>query len=311
MFNMKNIQDKLSKGLDQVGKAAVNQVDKMADRSLVKMDSAAKKKEYAHNPINQLAQINRRATDATGAIMDSIAGAASAEHLQGKVNLATAKSLAKTQIKREERNRKEHAAFEYKRLTAALVPTGQGKGLFMPIRWDDRLRIMDFHHGKLLKYDTLQAIEIRQRVQDVTYTTGSSKKKHALTRGIVGDLLLGPVGALAGVATAHGRNHATTTTSQQVTYFILITRNDPIQAPSSFLVPYDERAWNKLQSILTELRSKQQSQTPSQTVTAPAARQPLQDIGIADELLKLKKLLDAGAISKDEFDEQKKKLLNQ
>jgi len=35
------------------------------------------------------------------------------------------------------------------------------------------------------------------------------------------------------------------------------------------------------------------------------------NIGVADELLKLKKLLDAGAITKDEYNAQKKKLLAQ
>ncbi|MBD2705507.1 SHOCT domain-containing protein [Spirosoma sp. BT702] len=37
---------------------------------------------------------------------------------------------------------------------------------------------------------------------------------------------------------------------------------------------------------------------------------PATTASVADELLKLKQLLDAGAITKDEYESQKKKLLN-
>jgi hypothetical protein len=43
----------------------------------------------------------------------------------------------------------------------------------------------------------------------------------------------------------------------------------------------------------------------------PCANTPKENLSVADELLKLKKLLDTGGITQKEYDTQKKKLLNQ
>ncbi|MEO6520744.1 MAG: SHOCT domain-containing protein [Mucilaginibacter sp.] len=43
----------------------------------------------------------------------------------------------------------------------------------------------------------------------------------------------------------------------------------------------------------------------------PCGNTPKESLSVADEILKLKKLLDAGAITQKEYDAQKKKLLNQ
>ena len=48
----------------------------------------------------------------------------------------------------------------------------------------------------------------------VEHTVGKSKKKHTVRRAVVGGVLLGPLGAVAGAATAGSKNNSTTT--QQV-----------------------------------------------------------------------------------------------
>ncbi|MBD2704309.1 SHOCT domain-containing protein [Spirosoma sp. BT702] len=49
---------------------------------------------------------------------------------------------------------------------------------------------------------------------------------------------------------------------------------------------------------------------PSHRTTASSAKTATGSVSVADEILKLKQLMDAGALSKEEFEAQKKKLLN-
>ena len=50
-------------------------------------------------------------------------------------------------------------------------------------------------------------------------------------------------------------------------------------------------------------------ETPA-VVQQPVMQQPVVQSSVADEILKFKNLLDMGAITQEEFDEQKNKLLN-
>ena len=56
----------------------------------------------------------------------------------------------------------------------------------------------------------------------------------------------------------------------------------------------------QLKSYIEKLKSE--PHTPSVALHTP--------VSVADELIKLKELLDAGVLSQDEFDEQKARLLN-
>ncbi|MFO0970954.1 MAG: hypothetical protein U0520_01235 [Candidatus Saccharimonadales bacterium] len=60
-------------------------------------------------------------------------------------------------------------------------------------------------------YAAFNAKRMADRQHIVETTTGKSKKKGVITRGIVGGVLLGPVGLVAGAATAGGKSNMRTT----------------------------------------------------------------------------------------------------
>jgi hypothetical protein len=82
----------------------------------------------------------------------------------------------------------------------------------------------------------------------VEETTGTSKKKHVVRRAVVGTVLLGPVGTIAGAATAGSKQNATTT-QKTVSTMQLIDSGQMILTNKRFIflgndnvisLPYDE-----------------------------------------------------------------------
>ena len=61
----------------------------------------------------------------------------------------------------------------------------------------------------------------------------------------------------------------------------------------------------KLRSILSENIAKL-----SQPLVTQQLEQPVKEISVADELIKLKELLDAGILTEEEFQLQKQKILS-
>ncbi|RGM54192.1 SHOCT domain-containing protein [Streptococcus vestibularis] len=137
-----------------------------------------------------------------------------------------------------------------------------------------------------------------------------------MTRAAVGTLLLPGAGTLAGALTAKKQSSIETeaVTSQQVTRTIVLTRDDPFKTVLN--IPYNQELEVKLRSILAENLSQaapveQIAETPN---TLPVEQlqqieQPVSNISVADELMKLKELLDAGVLTEEEFATQKQRLL--
>lgn len=117
------------------------------------------------------------------------------------------------------------------------------------------------------------------------------KSKGGLTRAAVGAVTFGGAGAIVGASTS--KKKATVKNVQSEATITLKThmgkRIEKIIATPEILAFLD--------TILDQAEADQ-----------PASAQ--QNTSVADELLKLKSLLDAGIITQDEFDQQKQKLLN-
>ncbi|MBN6047057.1 SHOCT domain-containing protein [Streptococcus thermophilus] len=212
---------------------------------------------------------------------------------------------------------------EMKLLADIMKPTGK---IFMCAKWDDNLRVISIGSmgmGTLVKYDTIKDIQIHESVQEVTSTksSGRVKRKGVMTRAAVGTLLMPGVGTLAGALTAKKQSavESEAVTSQQVTRTIVLTRDDPFK--TVLTIPYHPELEVKLRSILAENLAQteaveqiaetspiEQSQMVEQP---PQVEQIASNISVADELIKLKSLVDNGVLTEEEFQEQKTKLLSQ
>ena len=198
---------------------------------------------------------------------------------------------------------------EMKQLAEAMRPTGK---IFMCAKWDDNLRVISLGSmglGTIVKYDTIKDIQVFESVKEVTSTKskGEEKRKGVMTRAAVGTILMPGVGTLAGALTAKkqstGENE--TVTSQQVTRTIVLTRDDPFKTVLN--VPYNAELEVKLCSILAENLS--QTAPDEQIAEVPKVEETISSISVADELMKLKELLDAGILTQEEFTAQKQQLL--
>lgn len=210
---------------------------------------------------------------------------------------------------------------EMKLLADIMKPTGK---IFMCAKWDDNLRVISIGAmgmSTIVKYDTIKDIQIYESVQEVTSTksSGREKRKGVMTRAAVGTLLMPGVGTLAGALTAKKQSavESEAVTSQQVTRTIVLTRDDPFKTVLN--IPYHPELEVKLRSILAENLAQtaaveqiaetspiEQPQTVEQT---PQVEQIASNISVADELIKLKELLDAGVLTEEEFAIQKQRLL--
>lgn len=175
-------------------------------------------------------------------------------------------------------------------------------------------------------------------------TVGNSKKKHVVGRAIVGGVLLGPLGAVGGAATA-GSKQASTTTEKTVSTVKLIDSGKVIFTNQRFVflgnndsvisLPYSEivaAGFNGNQVKLkyagmlngeyyevfgegakdTELYYEGITKHKAVQVSKPNPTKILQaQSSIADELTKLANLKESGVLTQAEFDSEKAKILNQ
>ncbi|RGY87051.1 SHOCT domain-containing protein [Streptococcus anginosus] len=182
----------------------------------------------------------------------------------------------------------------------------------MCAKWDDNLRVISLGSmglGTIVKYDTIKDIQVFESVKEVTSTKskGKEKRKGVMTRAAVGTILMPGVGTLAGALTAKKQStgESEAVTSQQVTRTIVLTRDDPFKTVLN--VPYNAELEVKLRSILDENLS--QTAPVEQIPEAPQVEQTASSVSVADELMKLKELLDAGVLTQEEFTAQKQRLL--
>ncbi|WP_343092713.1 SHOCT domain-containing protein [Streptococcus salivarius] len=210
---------------------------------------------------------------------------------------------------------------EMKLLANIMKPTGK---IFMCAKWDDNLRVISIGSmgmSTIVKYDTIKDIQVYESVQEVTTTksSGREKRKGVMTRAAVGTILMPGVGTLAGALTAKKQSavESEAVTSQQVTRTIMLTRDDPFKTVLTF--PYHPELEIKLRSILAEnlaqtavveqIAETSHTEQPQTVEQTPQVEQVNSNISVADELIKLKELLDSGVLTEEEFAAQKQRLL--
>lgn len=139
-----------------------------------------------------------------------------------------------------------------------------------------------------------------------------TKKKHGITRTLVGGALLGGVGAIAGAASSGSTAHdvydwvsVTVTFDDGKDYeaVMLRTKTDARQATQALIE--EQKMVGLLDAII---RDNQVDATSQPAMDAPATPEPT--TSVANELRELKSLVDDGIITQDDFNEKKKQLLN-
>ncbi len=134
---------------------------------------------------------------------------------------------------------------------------------------------------------------------------GNSISKGGVGRALVGGALFGSVGAIVGGSTGHKQK--STCSKLQVK----ITLNN-IKKPTVYInfieteTPKDGFVYKQLYGQAQEILSLLEVVTHSNTSSTVASSN---NVSAADEILKLKHLLNIGVISQDEFDAKKKQLL--
>jgi len=150
-------------------------------------------------------------------------------------------------------------------------------------------------------YDKIIASEIVVDGQTITKQSGT------IGRSIVGGLLAGSTGAIIG-----GTTGSTTSNEKINSILVKITINEPTNPIFKIIflnVPTEKRSlqYNMAFSASEKLHGIIAGAI-KQTDT-DMAKKPIENLSIADELVKLKKLLDEGILTNEEFENQKKKLL--
>ena len=141
---------------------------------------------------------------------------------------------------------------------------------------------------------------------------GNTVIKGGLGGAVAGGLLFGGVGAVVGSAASKRKVHETCRSLR-----IKITVCD-VKHPTEYIDlltmgSIDKSSWSyrnlmqRAQEIISTLQVLQDAANKEKKRTVQYA--PVQNMSAADEIMKFKKLLDNGIITREEFEEQKRKLL--
>jgi len=129
------------------------------------------------------------------------------------------------------------------------------------------------------------------------------KSKSIVGRALVGGILLGPVGAIVGGMTGLGDKQVKLSDADNIISLSIV---DDDNLEKLFLFTCTDKNLESVFNFLERnFKEKYQKQEESDKEGAENS-----SISIADEITKLKKLLDDGILTQSEYDRQKEKLLN-
>ena len=155
---------------------------------------------------------------------------------------------------------------------------------------------------KLFDFSDIKSFDVN--VDNHVETTTTSKKKHGITRAVVGGVVAGPAGAIIGGMT--GKNKGTSTSKEVIDRIsITIWLKDGSNLGYSFNQSQQSTA-NKLINMLNTIVKENESSPADDN----SKDDNLDDLDNLDQLKKLKELLDMNAITKEEYEAKKKDLLN-
>ncbi|WP_193065338.1 DUF4428 domain-containing protein [Oceanobacillus oncorhynchi] len=167
------------------------------------------------------------------------------------------------------------------------------------IKFDDdnkKILISEYLEYHVINYSDVISFELLE--------DGDVVKSSGLGRAVAGGLLFGGAGAVVGAVTGKGKEknycnsikiRVNTKNLEQSSYYIIFLNKKVKVDSSEYTLAYLQA--NETLSILQTNCDVQEDDAESTTVSA------------SDEILKYKNLLDAGAITEDEYNQKKKQLL--
>lgn len=162
------------------------------------------------------------------------------------------------------------------------------------LTWNNMFSFGTYPYSSIMNY---------RPISDITL----ERKRHGVTRAVAGDLLFGPVGGVVGALTG-GKNYQY---SNKLAIVIGFNDGNYIEIPclrskqktDSLLYKAALKTFNEICTRLDVIiKANQQAQNEQK-------QKQENDDSDLDELLKLKRLLDAGAINQEEYDIKKKQIL--
>ena len=188
----------------------------------------------------------------------------------------------------------------------AFTPT---KAIGAAVAFDDNSSSLRITHISGFK-TTYELFNYDQIVDFELLEDGESVTKGGLGRAVVGGALFGGVGAVVGSVTGGKKTKGVCNSmkikitvrnaSAQTAYIDFI--NTPTKTDSKTY----KKARDNAQEALSALQLAIEKADPCEATVTPAASATT---SAADEIMKYKQLLDAGAITQEEFDAKKKQLL--
>jgi len=175
--------------------------------------------------------------------------------------------------------------FIWKKISGLVVVTAFDKVRMKLIIIDNQERLFVLNKGEILKCEL--------RTNSKTISIGQTTKKGAISRALVGGVIAGGAGAIVGGMSSKEQHK--TTTRKVSSYFVDFYTSNP-DLPFVTLKGWegDLRKWYGYILPFIDI-DKKESQ--------------IEISSIADELIKLKRLLDSKVITQTEFDNEKNRLL--
>ena len=133
----------------------------------------------------------------------------------------------------------------------------------------------------------------------------AKKSKSVVGRALLGGVLLGPVGAVVGGMTGIGDKEINASNVDNIISFLYSEKDNDILILFSC-------SNKQIKKVLEFLKKNfgDKYKSPAEVKFSDNNKSDNGSISISDELRNLKELMDEGILTNEEFDEQKKKLLN-
>ena len=208
--------------------------------------------------------------------------------------------IEKEKLKSEKEKEKEQSKQDYKDLVNSFKENGA-------LSWESGILVDSKKERFLFKKSILREEKVEPFSGlvsiDPIFRSNGKTKHHGVTRGIIGGATFGLAGAVVGASSGHKDYTVVSKMSLILRFSDNFTFEIKLISTETKIGIITTQAEKRMNNYITFLNNIIEQNSLSATPTVS------QELSIADELKKFKELLDLGAITQEEFEIQKSKLL--